>query len=271
MLRLIAIAVGVSTTMATTALASDFINMTWGPVTVGQMVPIRFTVGDNSPVSLFFGNLSWNDPIATNIPAASAEYDWVVTVPDGFVPGDYGLGIVQSGSSNFSPLFTISAAGPGSGSSNTTSATSGATEIAPPLTTTTSSAPYTPTANATLISAGTEPTVTVTYWDPHCGCRQTSVMPAPAAAATGGTLGTTYTWYDDHCGCTKTAIAPAATNPTSNYTAPVVTNAATNVPPPPPNTAAPAPTASTTPYSGDAARMVSSGLGIAVLIAAILA
>ena len=209
-----------------------------------------------------------------NIPAASAEYNWTVTVPDGFVSGDYGLGIVQSGSSNFSPLFTISAVGAGSGSGSSTSTTSDATTIAPPLTTTTPYATYTPTANATMISAGADPTVTVTYWDPHCGCHQTSVMPAPAAAATGRTPGTTYTWYDDHCGCTKTAIAPAATNPTSNYTASMVTNAGTNVPPPPPpppNTAAPAPTASATRYTGDAGRLVSSGFGIAALIAAALA
>ncbi|KAK6364641.1 hypothetical protein LTS17_011938 [Exophiala oligosperma] len=268
MLRLVAIAVG---TMATTALASDFVNMAWGPVTVGQVVPIHFTVGDGSPVSLFFGNLSWNNPIATNIPASSAEYNWTVTVPDGFVPGDYGLGIVQDGSSNFSPLFAINAAGVGSGSGSSTSSTSDPTTIAPPVTTTTPFTTYTPTANATLISAGAEPTVTVTYWDPHCGCHQTSVMPAPTAAATGGTSGTTYTWYDDNCGCTKTAIAPVATNPASNYTASMVTNAGTNVPPPPPSTAAPAPTAGTTRYSGDASRLVSSGFGIAALIAAVLA
>merc|ERR1711939_471717 len=99
--------------------------------------------------------------------------------------------------------------------------------IAPPVTSsTTPMSTMLPTymPNATLISAVAEPTVTVTYWDPNCGCHKTSAMPANAAA-TGGMPGTTYTWYDNNCGCTKTAMAPAPTMAASNYTVPPVISA----------------------------------------------
>ncbi|KAJ9503827.1 hypothetical protein LTR99_002588 [Exophiala xenobiotica] len=277
MLRLVTIAaVGAFATTQVFAQTADFTaDMTWGPATVGQVLPIYFTVGDGTPVSLFFGNMSWNEPVATNIAANLGEYDWTITVPDSFVPGEYGVGIVQSGSSNFSPLFVVSAAlggaAPTMPMSSSTSSSSMMIVGAPitSSTTTPMSTTMMPTVmpNATLISAAAEPTVTVTYFDPECSCHKTSAMPANAAA-TGGMPGTTYTWYDNSCGCTKTAMAPAPTMAASNNTVPAVISAGTNVPPPPPSTAATVSSAPATTYTGDASRLMNSGLAIVALVAA---
>jgi hypothetical protein len=67
MLRLVTIAaVGAFATTQVFAQTADFTaDMTWGPATVGQVLPIYFTVGDGTPVSLFFGNMSWNEPVAS--------------------------------------------------------------------------------------------------------------------------------------------------------------------------------------------------------------
>ncbi|OAL29475.1 hypothetical protein AYO20_09212 [Fonsecaea nubica] len=234
-------------------------DMAWNAVTVGQVWPIHWTVGDGTPVSLFLGNTSWNTPIFENKTATDAEYDWTIAVPDGFVAGNYALALVQSGAMDFSPLFSVSL--PAAGSSSSTTLPTSMTTPMPNATVT-----------ATLISATVDPTataaptVTVTYWDHECGCTKTSELPATAAATGSGLVGTQYTWYDEVCGCTKTAMAPAPTtvqcpgSGCASYTAPP----GGNVPPSPsaPSSAGvPAPSSSA--FQGDANQL--SGSVVAVV------
>ncbi|KAJ4502060.1 hypothetical protein HRR83_009240 [Exophiala dermatitidis] len=261
------------------AQTASFDGMTWGPVTVGQVWPIHWTVGTGDPVSLVFGNTTSNSAVFTAQPASPSTYNWTVTLPDGFVPGNYGLVLVQGTGMDYSPLFSVSAAS--AGSSTTSTLTSAADSTSTSMTTTMMTTPMA-TANATLISASADPTVTVTYWDQECGCTKTSAVPA-AATATGNASGTQYTWWDETCGCTKTAMAPAPTlapgcggtgHGCSNYTAPAT---GTNMPPapPPPSPAgsnAPA-TGSTSakPYTGQASRLMDSGFAVAGFVVAAVA
>ncbi|EXJ95851.1 hypothetical protein A1O1_00976 [Capronia coronata CBS 617.96] len=243
------------------ALTATFDGMTWGPVTVGQVWPIHWTVGDGDPVDLVLGNTTWNSPVFTATAATPPEFDWTVTVPDGFVPGNYGLVLIQGDGMDYSPLFSI--AFPSAASSTSMSTTSAPTAMP----------------NATLISATVGPTVTVTYWDHECGCTKTSAVPSAAAAT--NLPGTQYTWWDESCGCTKTAMTPVPTVAPgcsgsgygcSNYTAPA---AGTNMPPAPPSSLAPAaqaaPTASTTTYTGQAYNFVNPGFAVVGLVAAAVA
>ncbi|EXJ81296.1 hypothetical protein A1O3_07586 [Capronia epimyces CBS 606.96] len=260
-LSILAIGISAYRAMAQTA---TFDGMTWDPVTVGQVWPIHWTVGDGSPVDLILGNTSWNSAVFTAQPANPPEFNWTVTVPDGFVAGNYGLVLIQSDGMDYSPLFSIAFS---AAASSTTPSAMPSTTPAP-----------TPMPNATLVSASAEPTVTVTYWDHECGCTKTSAV----SAATATNLpGTQYTWWDDSCGCTKTAMAPVPTvapgcngsgSGCSNYTAPA---AGTNVPPAPPSSMAPAASTTTsTPYTGQASRQMSSGVaivGLFVVAAALLA
>ncbi|OQU99612.1 hypothetical protein CLAIMM_05222 [Cladophialophora immunda] len=238
-------------------------DMAWNAVTVGQVWPIHWTVGDGTPVSLFLGNTSWNTPIFENKAATDGEYDWTVAVPDGFVAGNYALALVQSGAMDFSPLFSVSLSPAGS-SGSTSMPTSMATSM--PNATVTGN-PISATVDATTTAA---PTLTVTYWDHECGCTKTSEMPATAAATGSGLAGTQYTWYDEVCGCTKTAMAPAPTTAQcpgsgcTSYTAPP----GGNVPPSPTSTSAGAPAPSASTFQGDANRLGSSVMAIVGLIAA---
>ncbi|EXJ61362.1 uncharacterized protein A1O5_11920 [Cladophialophora psammophila CBS 110553] len=237
--------------------------MTWNAVTVGQVWPIHWTVGDGTPVSLFLGNTSWNTPIFEDKPAGDGEYDWSVTVPDGFVGGNYALALVQSGAMDYSPLFSVSLAPAGSSSSTSMMSTSMTTSM--PNATVTGN-PISATVDPTTTAA---PTVTVTYWDLECGCTKTSEMAATAAATGSGLAGTQYTWYDDVCGCTKTAIAPAPTTAQcpgsgcTSYTAPPGGNV-----PPPPTSLSSAPTPSASTFQGNANRLGSSVVGVVGVIAA---
>lgn len=129
-----------------------------------------------------------------------------------------------------------------------------------------------PTANATLIYAPVDPTVTITYWDHACGCSKTSAVTSPTATAT-NLPGTQYSWWDEACGCTKSAVVPIPTvAPGSNWTAPATTGPGSNVPPPPPAATwppTPAPAAPTpSGWTGDATKLISSSFGIVALLAA---
>ncbi|KIX07032.1 uncharacterized protein Z518_05009 [Rhinocladiella mackenziei CBS 650.93] len=245
------------------AQTASFDGMTWDFVTVGQVWPIHWTAGNGTPVSLFLGNTTANSSIFTNRPATSGEFDWTVTLPDGFVPGKYGLALQQSGATDYSSLFSVLLA---SVSSTTMMTTSSST---PTSRTTLMTTPMTiPMSNATLISASVAATVTVTYWEDKCGCTKTTTV----CAATATNLpGTQYTWWDETCGCTKTAMAPASTGAPgcsgsgygcSNHTAP----AGTNMPPPPP--ASMAIPSWETRYTGEANGRVNLGLTMVGLIAA---
>lgn len=199
-------------------------------------------------------------------PADPPEFNWTVTVPDGFLPGNYGLVLIQGDGMDYSPLFSI-AFSSGASSTTTTSTTVSTTESTTPAPTT--------VANATIISATVGPTVTVTYWDHECGCTKTSAVPAATAT---NPAGTQYTWWDESCGCTKTAMAPVPTVAPgcsgsaygcSNYTAPA---AGTNMPPAPPSSMAPAAaTSSTTPYTGQAHSLMNSGIAVVGLVGALVA
>lgn len=191
--------------------------------------------------------------------ATDEEYEWTVALPDGWVPGSYALALVQSGAMDYSALFDIMMASVADSSSSTSPGSTMMTTPAPSV-----------TANATLISASAERTVTVTYWDEDCGCHKTSAIPAPAATGT-GLPGTQYTWWDESCGCTKTAVAPAPTQAPAcpgspygcnNYTAP----ATSNMPPPPPSSMAATPSQSR--YTGGSERLASSALAAVGLIMA---
>lgn len=202
-------------------------------------------------VNKTWSSSSVSDSRTANEPAALLTYDWTVSLPPGAVPGEYHLGLVQSNQLTASPLFAITLPPV---ESSTTSSTGWPTTN--------------PTANATLIYAPVDPTVTVTYWDHACGCSKTSAVASPIATAT-NLPGTQYTWWDEHCGCTKSAVVPAPTAaPGSNWTAPTPT---ANVPPPPPPTAtwAPAPaTPAPSGWTGDANKLISSRFGVAALLAA---
>ncbi|KEF63278.1 uncharacterized protein A1O9_01255, partial [Exophiala aquamarina CBS 119918] len=196
------------------AQTASFANTTWGSAVVGTVWPIHWTVGDGTPVSLFLGNDTWQWNIFANEPAALLTYEWTVSLPPGAVPGEYHIGLVQRNQLTASPLFAITLPPV---ESSTTSWTSWPT--------------ISPSANATLISASLDPTVTVTYWDHACGCSKTSAMASPTAPAT-NLPGTQYSWWDEHCGCTKSAVVPVPTAaPGSNWTTPAPT---ANVPPAPP-------------------------------------
>ncbi|OAP62434.1 hypothetical protein AYL99_04637 [Fonsecaea erecta] len=238
--------------------ASFASGMTWSAVTVGQVWAISWTIGDGTPVSLFLGNATWNTPVFENKAATDGEYDWTVTVPDGFVAGNYALALAQSGSIEYSPLLTVNF--PAGGSSGSTSLGTSTTSSMPNATVTGNPI------SATDATTTTAATVTVTYFDDECGCTKTSEVPATAAATGSGLAGTQYTWYDVVCGCTKTAIAPAPTTTQcpgsgcSSYTAPP----GGNVPPSPTSPAQPS--AST--FKGDANRLGGSVGAVVGLIAA---
>ncbi len=126
------------------------------------------------------------------------------------------------------------------------------------------------TGDAVLISAPATmtaaPVVTVTVWDPECGCHKTSTMPAAAMATGTGMPGTQYTWYDNECGCTKTAMAPALTTNmgSNNYTAPTGGNV-----PLAPTTAAAAPAApSQSAFMGAGKKLAGSSAALLGLVAA---
>ncbi|OCT46741.1 hypothetical protein CLCR_02065 [Cladophialophora carrionii] len=240
--------------------------ITFANVTVGQMQTIGWTLGDGTPVSLFLGNTSWNTGIFENKPATDATFDWTVVIPADFVAGNYALALVQSGSMDFSPLFSVIIP-PG---------------YVPPMSTSSSMPPMTatPMPNATMtddpilisasatMTAGPAPIVTVTVWDPACGCHKTSEMPAAAVATGSGVPGTQYTWWDHECGCTKTAMAPAPTTDmgSNNYTAPTGGNV-----PMAPSAApsAPAPAApSQSVYMGAASKLAGSSVAVLGLFAA---
>ncbi|KAI1622277.1 hypothetical protein EDD37DRAFT_610704 [Exophiala viscosa] len=258
-------------------------------VATGQTLPIFYTAGDGTDISIAFGNTSWTETVAPSLSATQGEYDWTVTVPGDFVPGSgYGLVIVQGASNSFSPTFSVSLgssgvgdAGSGSTSANSSAAGSGlaasgsatgadsTASMSATMSTSTSTGSTTPPSmlNATM-SIGPA-LVTVTYLDPDCTCHKTSTVPATACAT--NAAGTQYTWYDQTCGCIKTAMAPAATSAGTNYTAPLSPNAATsakNTPYAPTTVASAAPAAS---YTGSAGRLMSSGLAVVGLIMAILA
>ncbi|KIX93372.1 uncharacterized protein Z520_11015 [Fonsecaea multimorphosa CBS 102226] len=268
------VAVGTFALRAMAQTASFASDMTWNAVTVGQVWPISWTVGDGTPVSLFLGNTTWNTPVFENTAASVGEYDWTVAVPDGFVAGNYALGLVQSGSTDYSPLFSVSLGPDGSTGTSDATGSTDSTSMPTSMATSMSNAtvtgnPVSATVDATTTAA---PTLTVTYFDEECGCTKTSAMPATAAATGSGLAGTPYTWYDVVCGCTKTAMAPAPTttqSPASSYTAP----AGGNVPPSPTSaSAASAASPSASTFHGDANRLGSSvGAVVGLIVAAMFA
>jgi hypothetical protein len=184
------------------------------------------------------------DKKSENKPAADAGYAWTVSLPPGWVAGNYALALVQSGNMDFSPLFSVNVP-----SGYMPSPTSSMSSIMPPMTTPTSNGTMTDDAN--LMSATMTPAhaMTVTVWDPSCGCHKTTMVPASDCATATGAAGTQYMWYDNECGCTKTAMAPAPTWTGNNYTAPT----GGNVPIAPAN-----PTPSHTIYNGTAVQLGSS-------------
>ncbi|KAK4935828.1 hypothetical protein LTR10_023193 [Elasticomyces elasticus] len=285
MLPVYAFAIGAFaySTMAQTA-AFNTTLMNLNNVATGQILPIFYTSGDGTDISIAFGNTSWTETVASSLSATQGEYDWTVTVPDDFVPGSgYGLVILQSGSYSFSSTFSVSLgstgvgdvgsgstpanssdAGSGVATSGTPSGAGSAASMSGMMSTPTSTGSTAPTTmpNATM-SVGPA-LVTVTYLDPDCTCHKTSTVPATACAT--NAAGTQYTWYDQACGSTKTAMAPTATSAGTNYTAPLSPNAATtakNTPYAPTTVASAALAAS---YTGSAGRLMSSGLAVVGLI-----
>ncbi|KAJ9605047.1 hypothetical protein H2200_010437 [Cladophialophora chaetospira] len=243
--------------------------ITFTNVTLGQTQKVGWTVGDGTPVSLFLGNTTWNSAIFENKPASDAWFDWTVADPDGLIPGNYALALVQSGSMDFSPLFMVNFPTgfvPAGGNGGTSSGTSSPTPTPLLPNSTVTADPNLISSSATWTAA---PLVTVTVWDPECGCHKTSQLPAAAVATGSGVPGTQYTWYDNECGCTKTAMAPAPTTNwgSNNYTAPT----SGNVPVAPSVSVAPAPAApSQSSWTGAADKLAGSTVAVLGLVAAVL-
>jgi hypothetical protein len=206
---------------------AEFVNMTWGPTTVGSMWPVSWSVGNGQPVALLLTNATWGytifgkmhsfgdheeacpaNKIRENQTATLGTYHWTVTVPSGFAEGNYQLTLIQENVGfEVSPIFAInfSTLPPMSSPTASMSATIASTMSTSVI------------ANATVISA---PKITVVcsvvWFDESCSCHQTTttpvVMPSPTS--------TEYVWVDSECGCSKTAIVPTATMTPNNYTAP---------------------------------------------------
>lgn len=272
MLPLSFLAIGVLA-YGVSAQTAAFENTTWGDVVNGQIWPIAWTEGDGHPVSLFVANNTWQWSIfgrlegmcsqmsiannyTANQSATPGYYEWTVHVP---VTGQYHLGLVQSNQLSVSPAFEVIPIVPLATTTWTTSTTSWST--------------LNPTANATLIYAPIDPTVT-TYWDHACGCSKTSAVASPTVTAT-DLPGTQYSYWDDTCNCTKSAVVPPHMGaPGSNETAPAPTAPGNRVKPPPsaatwiPSTAPATPTPLG--WTGGADKLMSSSFGMVALFAAAL-
>ncbi|KIW72376.1 hypothetical protein PV04_00574 [Phialophora macrospora] len=279
-----AVALGIFAYKAMAQTATFDPPITFASVTAGEVEVIGWTVGDGTPVSLFLGNTTWNMGIFENKPATDATFDWLVTVPADFVAGNYALALVQSGVMEFSPLFSVIIPDgymPPPADSSTTSSMPPATTTTSTsltMTTTTSSFSGNMTDGPILISTSTTttasaaPIVTITVWDPECGCHKKTEIPATAVSTASGVPGSQYTWWDHECGCRKTAMVPAPTTAQGGkpYTAPAGGNVpvAPSATPSSPTPASPSHAA----FTGAANKLGKSSVaGLGLIAAAFLA
>lgn len=180
---LLAVSAFASSIQAQTLATFSGVNWT-GPFIEGQNYTLSWTIGNGKPVSANLMSGNYSQPIFGMFPAfeilfwlltrtivnVSAASVFIYTIPDPIAEGTYSIQLLQSGNqSDVSPLFSIFMA---------------------PLNTSAS-------ATATFV----------------------------AATGTGLAGSTTYVYFDEHCGCTKTGLVPAATvaSTGTNYTVPIMT------------------------------------------------